>query len=118
MYYTYIIRTESGSLYTGIAKDLFRRMKEHAEQKPSAAKYTKSHRITSLEGVWSSADRGSASRLEAAIKTLSKGKKEAVIQNPPLLFSFLPRLEKEDYLHHPKATLDLFLGKITLGQLL
>ena len=32
MYYTYVIRCEDNSLYTGITTDLERRMKEHFEK--------------------------------------------------------------------------------------
>ena len=117
MYYTYIIRTENGFLYTGIAKDLFSRMKDHATQNKKCAKYTKSQKIASLESVWSSADRSQASRLEYALKTLTKKQKEDLIRSPRLLSRLLPRLEKEDYVHHPMASLDLYLKKIDLSSL-
>ncbi len=116
-YYTYIIRCADGTLYTGIAKSISHRMKEHAGRVKKSAKYTKSHRIVSLEALWSSADRGSASRLECAIKTLQKKQKEAMILDPKLLFRYLPQIEKEDYIYHPKASLPLFLGEITLSDL-
>lgn len=116
-YYTYIIRCENGSLYTGIAKSISHRMKEHAGRVKRSAKYTKSHRILSLEALWSSADRASASRLEYAIKTLNKKEKEALIRDPRLLSALLPNIEKEDFVHHPKANLPLFLGEITLSDL-
>ena len=38
MYYTYMIRCEDGSLYTGIAKNLFTRMKEHDSREGKCAK--------------------------------------------------------------------------------
>ena len=117
MYYTYIIRVEGGALYTGIAKSLFSRMKEHASAAATAAKYTRSHKILSLEAVWSSRDRSSASRLEYAIKTLNKKEKEAILASPKMLFFYLPRLDREDYVHHPKASLPLYLGKIDLTHL-
>ncbi len=116
-YYTYIVRCEDGSLYTGIAKNIAHRMKEHAGKVKKSAKYTKSHRIISLEALWSSQDRGSASRLEYAIKALKKKEKEALILDAKLLFKFLPQIEKEDYIYHPKASLSLFLGKIKLSDL-
>lgn len=56
MYYTYMIRCEDGSLYTGIAKNLFTRMKEHDSQEGKCAKYTKGHKVIALESVWSSRD--------------------------------------------------------------
>jgi len=117
MFYTYMIRTEKGTLYTGIAKDLFRRMREHTEQKEKSAKYTRCRKVVSLAALWSSRDRSTASRLEYRIKTLTKKEKEALLASPALLFSYFPELEKEDYIFHPKANLDLFLNRITLAQL-
>lgn len=118
MYYTYVIRCEGGSLYTGIAKNLFQRMAEHASQTGKCAKYTKGHRIVALESVWSSRDRSSACRLEYALKTLKKEEKELLLQKPFLLSALLPAMEKEDYVHHPKASLDLYLKRIRLPDLL
>ena len=117
MYYTYIIRTENGFLYTGIAKDLFSRMKDHATQNKKCAKFTKSQKIKSLEAVWSSADRSQASRLECALKALTKKQKEDLIRSPRLFSLFLPRLDKEDFVHHPMANLDLYLKKTDLSSL-
>ncbi len=118
VYYVYVVRTESGSLYTGIAKDLSRRLKEHCSKSARGAKYTKSHSVISLEGLWSCRDRSAASRLEAAFKSLPKKKKEAVLQSAPLLFTYLPAVEKDDFVYHPLACLELFLGKIKPSQLL
>ena len=48
MYYTYMIRCEGGSLYTGIANNMFRRMKEHDSREGKCAKYTKGHKVIAL----------------------------------------------------------------------
>ena len=80
-YYTYIIRCDDNSLYTGITNDIDRRMDEHFNQKKECAKYTKSHRAISLESIWSSKDKSSAAKLEYYIKTLSKKEKEDIIIN-------------------------------------
>lgn len=117
MYYTYMIRVEGNALYTGIAKNMFSRMAEHAGQGKRSAKFTRARKIIALEALWSSADRGSASRLEAALKTLTKAKKEALLADPGRLSALLPKIEKEDYVFHPKASLDLYLKKITLKHL-
>lgn len=118
MYYTYMIRCEGGILYTGIAKDLFSRMAQHAGIKKGAAKFTKSHALLSLEALWSSADRSTASRLEWAIKQLKKAEKEKLIASPRAFADLLPALEKEDYVRHDMAVLDLYLKKIKLPDLL
>ena len=117
MYYTYVIRCEGGSLYTGIAKNVFTRMAEHASQEGKCAKYTKGHKVIALEALWSSRDRSGACRLEYALKTLTKKEKELLLTKPSLLSQLLPAMEKEDYIHHPKASLDLYLKRIKLPDL-
>lgn len=117
MYYTYMIRVEGGALYTGIAKNMFSRMADHAGQGKKSAKFTRARKIVSLEALWSSADRSSASRLEAALKTLTKAKKEALLSDPRRLPAMLPSIEKEDFVFHPKASLALFLKEISLKHL-
>lgn len=116
-YYTYMIRTEGGALYTGIAKDLFSRMKDHAGQGAKCAKYTRGRKIFALEALWSSEDRSTASRLEYRLKTLTKKEKEALILDPKSLFSRLPMIEKDDFVYHPKANLALFLKKTDLAHI-
>ncbi len=118
MYYTYVIRCEGGSLYTGIAKNLFSRMAEHYSQTGKCAKYTKRHKVIALEAVWSSCDRRCACRLEYALKSLSKKEKELLLIKPFLLSALLPAMEKEDYVYHPKACLELYLKQIKLPDLL
>ena len=44
MYYTYMIRCEGNSLYTGYTNDFEKRMKAHFGKSKVAAKYTKSHK--------------------------------------------------------------------------
>ena len=80
-YYTYILRCTDNTLYTGITTDLQRRMEEHFSQNEKCAKYTKRHKVQSLEAVWTSSDRKLASKLEYYIKQLSKQNKEAIIKN-------------------------------------
>ena len=52
MYYTYMLRCENNSIYTGITTDIKRRMEEHFSKDPKCAKYTKSNKPTKLECVW------------------------------------------------------------------
>ena len=51
-YYTYIIRCEDDSLYTGITTDLTRRFAEHEGKGSKGAKYTASHRPIRFEAAW------------------------------------------------------------------
>ncbi len=79
MYYTYIIRCEDNSLYTGITTDIERRYKEHITKK--GAKYTKRHIASSIEALYISGSRELASKLEYHIKKLTKKEKEELIIN-------------------------------------
>ena len=79
MYVTYILRCEDDTLYTGIAADLERRMKQHFSKDKRCARYTRWHTAKRLEAAWESADRASASRLEYRIKQLTREQKERLI---------------------------------------
>ncbi len=85
MYYTYIIKCEKGTLYTGIAKDVAKRFGEHVSGSKKGAKYTRANRAVSIEAVWRSEDRSAASKLEAFIKKLTRVQKLELIANPDLL---------------------------------
>lgn len=84
MYYTYMLRCEDNSIYTGITVNLERRMKEHFEKDKKCAKYTFRHTAKKLECAWKSENRVLASKLEYAIKQLSKIQKEELIENNKL----------------------------------
>lgn len=83
--YTYMIRCVDGSIYTGITKDVQRRMQEHKTRGKECAKYTRTHHFLRLEVVFESKSWSDAARLEYAIKRLSKEKKERLIANPKLV---------------------------------
>ena len=89
MYYTYIMRCEDGSLYTGITTDVQRRLKEHQGKLSGGAKYTKGRMPTKVEVVWKSDNRSLASKLEYRIKKLSKQDKEILIQDPQRMAQLL-----------------------------
>ena len=78
-YYTYIIRCEDNSLYTGITTDVNRRMTEHFTQSEKCAKYTRTHKAKYLAALWRSESRVKASQLEYRIKRLTKAEKEKLI---------------------------------------
>ena len=82
MYYTYMIRCEDNSIYTGMTNDLNRRFKEHVEKDKKCAKYTSSHTAIKLERAWISESKVYASKLEYWIKKLNKKEKEELIKNP------------------------------------
>jgi putative endonuclease len=75
--YVYILRCGDGSLYTGIAKDLARRLEQH--QRGSASKYTRAHLPVTL--VWKRRvlSWSRALREEYRIKTLTRDQKEQLV---------------------------------------
>lgn len=81
MYYIYMLRCEDNSIYTGLTTDLNRRMNEHLSKSDKCAKYTLNHTAKKLETAWQTEDRILSSKLEYHIKTLSKAKKEKLIQD-------------------------------------
>ncbi len=78
----YIVRCNDDTLYTGIAKDLEKRISDHNTSKVWA-KYTKARRPVVL--VWSKnvKDRNTAAKLEYTIKRIGKAKKEALVSKKP-----------------------------------
>ena len=80
-YYTYMIRCEDNSLYTGITTDVKRRMTEHFTQTYKCAKYTRTHKAEYLAALWYSDSRVKASQLEYRIKRQTKAAKEKLISD-------------------------------------
>ena len=78
-YFVYILECSDGSLYTGITKDVEKRLDEH-NTKDSGAKYTKARRPVKLLYKESSLDRSSASKREYEIKKLTRLKKLELIR--------------------------------------
>lgn len=73
-YFVYIVRCSDETLYTGIAKDLQKRVEEH-NSSTKGAKYTKTRRPVTLVYSEIAEDRSSASKREYNIKKLSRTQK-------------------------------------------
>lgn len=75
-WFMYVLRTHSGSLYTGITTDTSRRLRQHCGELSGGAKALRGKGPLHL--IWQQAfpDRSSASVAEAAFKKLSKKQKE------------------------------------------
>lgn len=97
MYYTYMLRCEDNSIYTGIATDIKRRMEEHFSQGDKCAKYTLRHHAKKLECVWESESRVFASKLEYHIKRLTKVQKEELIKNKNLEKYLSKKIDVNNY---------------------
>ena len=93
MYYTYMIRCEDNSIYTGITTNLERRIEEHINKTKRCAKYTYRHQAVKLETAWASNNRSAASKLEYGIKKISKKQKEELIKSGELEKYFNDKLD-------------------------
>lgn len=80
-WYVYMVRCADGSLYTGIARDVARRLAQHNGTGRSGARYTRSRRPVSLVYVEAVASRAEAARRESAIRRLRKARKEHLVDN-------------------------------------
>lgn len=79
----YIVRCADDSLYTGIARDVERRIAEHNAGNGLAANYTRSRRPVVLVYQEPAADRSAASKREYQIKQLSRAQKLALVAGGP-----------------------------------
>lgn len=75
----YIVRCADGSLYTGVAIDLARRLAEHNGQGKRGARYTRVRRPVTLVYQVTAANRAAACKREYRIKQLSRREKLALI---------------------------------------
>ena len=77
-YSLYIVRCSDGTLYTGIAIDVERRIREH-ESGVRGAKYLRGKGPFKLEFCAAMGDRGTAQQFEHRVKRLERERKEALI---------------------------------------
>lgn len=75
----YIVRCADGSLYTGIATDVARRVAEHNTNNLLAANYTRARRPVALEYEEPALTRSAAATREYRIKQMSRKEKEALV---------------------------------------
>ncbi len=78
-YWLYIIKCADGTLYTGIATDVERRLAEHNGAKPKGARYTSARRPVTLVYKSPHPTRSEASKEEARIKRLTRAEKQSLI---------------------------------------
>lgn len=77
----YIVRTATGSLYTGISNNVPRRFQQH--QKGTGAKALRGKGPLELLFTCEAGDRAMASRLEYQVKQLSREEKLRLVANQP-----------------------------------
>lgn len=98
MFWVYTLLCEDGSLYTGFTDDIKRRIYAHYHRLKSAAKYTRSHRVTGLAALWKTESETGARKLEYRIKRLSREKKLILAENPERIGDFFPELSEYEIL--------------------
>jgi len=81
MFYVYILRTSSNTLYVGQTNNLERRVKEHKSKTSRSAKYTRYFYAFDLVYHESYPTRSKAMKREAELKQWSRIKKEALIKS-------------------------------------
>jgi len=88
----YLLRTERGSLYTGITTDLARRLRQHRGELRGAARYTRGCRELTLVYHCAVGDHRTALQAEARIRHLRKTDKERLIAAQPERAALLQQL--------------------------
>ncbi len=78
-WFVYIVRCADDSLYTGITKDVDRRIPEHNEGDKLAAKYTRARRPVILVYKETCDSRSAATKREIEIKLLSRRDKDILL---------------------------------------
>ncbi len=79
MYYVYILRTSTNTLYTGQTNDIKRRLKEHQDKTSKSARYVRYFDLFKLVYQETFETRSEAMKREWQLKHWSRAKKEALI---------------------------------------
>jgi len=79
-WYVYIVRCADDTLYTGIAKDVERRVHEHNHSDLLGAKYTRGRRPVRLVFHEVCVNRSAAAKREHELKRLSKQEKKSLLK--------------------------------------
>jgi putative endonuclease len=78
-WHVYIVKCKDGTLYTGVATDVARRLIEH-NTSPKGAKYTRARRPVTLAYSERASSRSAAGTREYEIKSLSRVEKLTLIR--------------------------------------
>ena len=76
----YVLQCADGTLYTGIARDLDRRLRQHNGELVGGPRYTSGRRPVTLLWWDTAVDRSAAQQREAAIKSLSRTEKLRLVK--------------------------------------
>ena len=90
LHWIYMLRLANGSYYTGYTNDLDRRFRAHRSGR--GAKLTRSFAPVAVAACWKlHAPKGTAMRIEAWIKSLTRKAKQGLIDHPEILGEQLRR---------------------------
>lgn len=93
-WYVYVLHCSDGSYYTGVSKDVKRRIEEHNESK-RGAKYTRSRRPVNLHFCSGTFTRSLACKLESKIKKLSNKSKAELSTNDDVFTTILTGFNRQ-----------------------
>jgi len=79
----YMVHCADGSLYTGVARNLEKRLRQHNGELAGGPKYTSGRRPVQLLWCVAAPDRSAAQQREAAIKRLSRLEKLRLVAIDP-----------------------------------
>lgn len=99
MPFVYIVKCKDDTLYTGIAKDVKKRMKQHVNG--TGAKYTKSHPVHKLCALWECKEYSHAAKLEYVIKQLQRKEKNALVSEPEKIREYAEGFEEGTFETRP-----------------
>jgi putative endonuclease len=88
----YMIRCANGDLYTGIARDVLRRLDEHARGN-RGARFLRGKGPLTLVFTAVVGDRSAATRIEYLLKRMARSRKEALAAGRTTLAELLPGLD-------------------------
>lgn len=80
MWYVYIVRCADNTLYTGICKDVVRRIEEHNSSGTLAASYTRARRPVTLVYSEAADTRSAALKREYQIRQLTRQEKDELLK--------------------------------------
>ena len=81
MWFVYIVECADKSLYTGVTRDVERRLQEHNHDDKLGARYTRARRPVKLCYQETCDDRAAACKREAAIKRMTRQHKLELIKS-------------------------------------
>jgi putative endonuclease len=82
-WHVYLVRTRQGTLYTGIATDVSRRLSEHERAGERASKYLRSRGPLELAYQTKIGSHSLALKVERSVKQLTRKQKERIVTTTP-----------------------------------